>query len=103
MAADRPTSNRRRNSEKVIGMVGSHTPKTSTKFLHHTAVHDIDTSRKEETREDTQHLVKRPRSRCEVDRTNMGQLEQTAKKQAALESSRQWPMLQEEVRVEVSE
>jgi hypothetical protein len=51
MAADRPTSNRRRNIEKEMGMAGLHTPKTSTK--HHTAVPDMDTSRKEETREAT--------------------------------------------------
>jgi hypothetical protein len=75
MAADRPTSNRR-NSEEM-GMAGSHTSKTSIK--HHTTVPDMDTSRKEESREATPHLAKRSRGRCEVDRTNMGQLNQTAK------------------------
>jgi hypothetical protein len=69
MAADRPTSNRRRNSEEM-GMTGSHTSKTSTK--HHTTVPDMDTSREEETKEAMQHLAKRPRSRCEVDRTIIG-------------------------------
>ena len=77
-------------------MAGSHTSKTSIK--HHTTVPDMDTPRKEETREATQHLAKRPRSRCEVDRTIMGAVRTDGKKQAALESSRQWPMLQEELR-----
>jgi hypothetical protein len=56
--------------EKEMGMAGSHTSKTNIK--HHTTVLDMDTPRKEETREATQHLAKRPRSRCEVDRTIMG-------------------------------
>jgi hypothetical protein len=78
MAANRPTSNRRRNIEKEKGMAGSHTPKTSTK--HRTAVPDMDTSRKEETREATQHLAKKPRNRSKVDRTNMGAVRTDGKK-----------------------
>ena len=68
-------------------MAGSHTLKTSIK--HYMAIPDMDTSRKEETREATQHLAKRPRSKCEVDRTNMGAVRTDDKKQAALETSRQ--------------
>jgi hypothetical protein len=49
-------------------MAGSHTTKTSIK--HRTTVPDMDTSRKEEMRE--AKLAKRPRNRCEVDRTNIG-------------------------------
>jgi hypothetical protein len=40
----------------------------------------MDTSMKDETREAMQHLVKTPRNRCEVDRTNMGEVRTEGKK-----------------------